>query len=331
MRTVLVLGAGGRFGQAAVHAFAQAGWHVLAQLRRAPATAWPANVTVLTVPLSDTDALASAAAGASAVVYAVNPPYTAWDTQALPLFRLGLAVAHTLDATFMLPGNVYNFGSTLPAVLREDTPQRADHGKARIRITMETEMRDAAQHAARQDRGLRCVVIRAGDFFGCGSGSWLDQVIVKDLARGLLAYPGPLGLQHAWAYLPDLANAFERVAAQPNASRFECLHFAGHNLTGQELLAAVDAAAAGLGMRPAQGFRVGGMPWGLIRAVGLVYPMWRELARMRYLWQQAHALAGDQLAARVALPPPTPLIAALHQSLLDLGLALPASPAAAPS
>ena len=36
--TVLVLGAAGRFGAAAVQAFAQAGWRVLAQQRRAPAT-----------------------------------------------------------------------------------------------------------------------------------------------------------------------------------------------------------------------------------------------------------------------------------------------------
>ena len=34
--TVLVLGANGRFGAAAVNAFAAAGWRVLAQLRRAP-------------------------------------------------------------------------------------------------------------------------------------------------------------------------------------------------------------------------------------------------------------------------------------------------------
>jgi nucleoside-diphosphate-sugar epimerase len=216
----------------------------------------------------------------------------------------------------MLPGNVYNYGTNLPPVLVEDTPQQADHDKARLRVAMEAELQRAAE-----DGGLRGVVIRAGDFFGCGSGSWLDQAIVKNIARGKLVYPGPLNRPHAWAYLPDLAAAFERVAAKPRTARFETLHFAGHTLTGQELLDGVEAAAAGLGLRPARGFRVGAMPWGLIRAVGLVYPLWRELARMSYLWKQPHALDGRQLAARVSLPPVTPLITALRQSLLNLGLA----------
>ena len=330
MNTVLILGANGRFGQAAVQAFAQAGWRVLAQVRRAPAAAWPAGATSLALPLGDTEALVRAAAGAQAVVYAVNPLYTKWHTEAMPLFRQGLAVAHGLDCSFLLPGNVYNFGSQLPALLHEDTPQHADHEKARIRVAMEDEMRQAAEDAARQGSGLRCTVIRAGDFFGCGNGSWLDQAIVKDITRGKLVYPGPLDVPHAWAYLPDLAAAFERVAAAPGTARFETLHFAGHTLTGQQLLAGLETAAAELDLRPAPGFRVGTMPWGVIRAVGLVYPLWRELSRMSYLWQRPHALDGRRLAARVALPPATPLHAALRQALIDLGLAHHASTAAAP-
>jgi nucleoside-diphosphate-sugar epimerase len=331
MNTVLILGANGRLGQAAVQAFAQAGWRVLAQVRRHPVAAWPAGVTSLALPLSDSAGLAQAAAGASAVVHAINPPYTRWNSEALPLLRQGLALARALDASFLLPGNVYNFGSQLPALLREDTPQNADHAKAGLRVAMEDEMRQAAQEAQQQGQGLRCVVIRAGDFFGSGSGSWLDQSIVKDIGRGKLVYPGPLDLPHAWAYLPDLAAAFERVAANPGAARFEILHFAGHSVTGRELLRAVAAAAADLGLRPPQGFQVGTMPWGLIRLGGLVYPLWRELARMRYLWQRAHALDGRQLAARVTLPPATPLHQALRQSLVDLGLARSASAASAPA
>jgi len=51
--TALVLGANGRFGQAAVAAFAEAGWRVLAQVRRAPpqpATTERKNPATLLVP-----------------------------------------------------------------------------------------------------------------------------------------------------------------------------------------------------------------------------------------------------------------------------------------
>jgi nucleoside-diphosphate-sugar epimerase len=168
---------------------------------------------------------------------------------------------------------------------------------------------------------LTASVLRAGDFFGSGRGNWFDLAIVKSLATGKLVYPGPLDLPHAWAYLPDLARAFVRVAQQPAHAAFTALHFEGHTLTGAELLAGIEAAAAAtLGIAPARGFRHAQLPWAFIRAVGLVVPTWRELARMAYLWRVPHALDGSRLAA---LPGPrlnhTPIATALLDSLIALG------------
>ncbi len=314
MKTVLILGANGRFGQAATQAFAHAGWRVLAQTRRAPVAPLPAGATALATPLADTTALCAQAGTVHAVVHAVNPVYSRWDAEALPALQQGMAVAQQLRALFMLPGNVYNFGEGMPALLTETTPQAPNNEKGRIRVAMEDAMRN------RSPQGLRSVVIRAGDFYGCGSGSWLDQAIVKSIRQGKLVYPGPLDLPHAWAYLPDLARAFVAVAARPPQPAFETLHFAGHTLTGNELLAALQTAADDLGLHPARGWRTGGMPWGLIRAVGLVHPQWRELARMSYLWRVPHALSGDALARAVGPLPATPLQQALRTALIDLGL-----------
>ena len=323
MKTVLILGANGRFGQAAVQAFAAAGWHVLAQMRRAPASPLPAGARALPVAMSDTAALAARAAGTSVVVYAVNPAYWRWEQDLMPFFHQGLAVAKRLDATFMLPGSVYNYGEGMPPVLHEHTPQQPSNRKGELRIAMEDEL------AALAGQGLNSVLIRAGDFYGSGRGTWLDEAIVKDLARGKLVYPGPLDLAHAWAYLPDLARAFVAVADRGVPPGFTRMHFAGHTLTGHELLATIDAAAARLGLRPAQGFRVGGMPWAVIRAIGLVKPMWRELARMSYLWRVPHALAGRTLAQLAGPLPNTPVVDAIEQTLRDFGLAAQAASGAA--
>jgi len=314
-RSVLVLGANGRFGAAAAHAFAAAGWQVLAQVRREPAVPEP-GTTPVALPLTDTEALARAAAGASVVVYGVNPPYTRWDEEALPLLRAGLAVASRLRAHFMLPGNVYNFGERMPPLLREDTPQQPTTRKGEQRVAMEAAI---AQACAAGELGG--TVIRAGDFFGAGTGSWLDLVIAKSIRQGKLVYPGPTGMAHAWAYLPDLARAFVAVAEQ-GGQGFRIWHFAGHTLSGSELLAGLEQAAADLGIAPAQGFRHGGMPWGLIRLLGWVRPMMREIARMAYLWRVPHALDGRRLAALPGVPH-TPLPLALRQSLIELGLAAP--------
>ena len=324
VKTVLVLGANGRLGQAAVQAFAAAGWQVLAQARRAPSTL-PLGAIHLSTALEDVNALARQAAPASVVLHAVNPPYTQWQKQALPLLSLGMDVAQQLGALFMLPGNVYNFGEHMPALLDEQTPQQPSTRKGCVRVAMEVEMQRRAK------RGLRSVVIRAGDFFGGGSGSWLDLVIVKSIAKSRLTYPGPVDVPHAWAYLPDLARVFVAVAERSDSSvaaSCEQLHFAGHTLTGAQLLAAIERAANDLGIAGARPFKHGGLPWPLLRLGGLVWPMWRELAEMAYLWQVPHALAGTALAARIGPVRITPLDVALRAALCQPAQAASAAPAA---
>lgn len=312
-RTALVLGANGRFGRAAVDAFAAAGWRVLAQVRREPSVPLPAGAQALNLAPQDLDALARAAAGAGVVVHALNPVYTRWTEEALPLARCGLDVAQRLGATFMLPGNVYAYGAGMPAVLDERTPAQPSTEKGRQRQALEDEI------AARCAAGLRAVVIRAGDFFGAGTGSWLDLVIAKHIAAGRLSYPGPPDVPHAWAYLPDLARAFVAVAGRDEGPAFRRLHFAGHTLTGDQLLDALARAAREVGIDPPGGFRHARMPWWPLQLAAPVWPMGRELVRMRYLWFVPHALDGRALAQAVGPLPTAPIVDALAASLRQLG------------
>ncbi len=312
--SVLILGANGRLGCAAAHAFANAGWQVLTQTRRAPSPELPATARSLRIDLSDVDALATAAADASVVVHAINPPYTGWEVEALPALHAGLDVAERLQAHFMLPGNVYNFGDSMPPLLREDTPQRPSTRKGEIRVEMEMQINRRACSG-----GFLASVLRTGDFFGVGRGGWLDLVIVKSLQTGKLVYPGPMNVLHPWAYLPDFARAFVRVAAIPPKAGFSIWNFSGYAVTGDELLEAIEAAVAS-DVKPLRRFRHAGMPWRLIQAGGLVVPMWREISAMSYLWRVPHALDGSRLAALAdGADPPTPLAAALTDSLQALG------------
>ncbi len=87
--TVLILGANGRFGLAAAQAFDAAGWQVVASVRRAPAPGMPAKARVITAAIDDIDSLAQDAAGPQALVHALNPPYTEWPRQLMPMARAG--------------------------------------------------------------------------------------------------------------------------------------------------------------------------------------------------------------------------------------------------
>lgn len=317
--TVLVLGARGRFGLAAARAFANAGWKVFGQFRpnaQVPKlAAGDARIRWLATDVHDTASLAQAAAGAVVVVHALNPAYThkAWKAQVLPMTEAATKVAHALHATLMVPGNIYNFGADMPSLLREETPQSADTIKGKIRIAMEAQL---------QRSGVRTVVIRAGDFFGAGKGTWFDQVIVKDLPKGVLTYPGAKDVATAWAYLPDLARTFVAVAAKrTQLSAFEVLHFAGHSVTGHQWVEVLSSTAQRQAwVSQGASLRFTTMPWPLIRLGALLLPTWTALAEMRYLWHTPHALANDKLLALLGSEPHTPLAQAAPAALVDLGL-----------
>jgi nucleoside-diphosphate-sugar epimerase len=313
---VLILGANGRLGLAAAQAFDQAGWRVLAQVRREPAPGMPARALLLRAAVTDTTLLAAQAAGARVVVHALNPVYTRWAQDALPLLAAGIGVAERLRARLLLPGNVYNYGAAIGLDMTEDAPQAAHTEHGHIRVAMEKRL------AARCATGaLRATVLTAGDFFGSGTGSWFDQAIVKSIRHGKLVYPGPLDLPHAWAYLPDLARTFALLAAREShggGAAFERLHFRGHSLTGGALLAALDRVAGAMGLRPPQGFRHGSVPWRVMRVVGVVVPAWRALARMSYLWHTPHSLDEGRLRQTLGNVPHTPLDLALRDALHDL-------------
>jgi nucleoside-diphosphate-sugar epimerase len=301
-RSVLILGANGRLGVAAVRAFREAGWAVTAQARSAPRAPLPAGTTALACDALDADRLAMAARDSSVIVNALNPNYARWDTLLPPLTRAVMQVAEASGALLMLPGNVYNFGRELPADLTEDTPFVADTPKAAQRIELERAMADGAA------RGVNSVVIRAGDFLGEGE-TWLGLAFARSLAKGVVTHPGPDDIPHAWAYLPDLAQAFVKVAERREALRgFTVLHYEGITLTGRQLHAAIEAAVG----HPLKAKR---MSWGFLKLIGVFSPELRAVIAMRYLWERPHRLREDRLVALVGPLPHTPIDVAVADSL----------------
>ena len=306
MSSVMVLGANGRLGRALVLAFAAAGWQVTAHLRRAPRAPLPEGVRVVEADALDVAALVAAGQGVQVIVNALNPDYTQWARLLPPQTAAVLALARATGATLMMAGNVYNFGNQLPPVLTETTPFAATHPKAAQRIAQEAAFAQAAR-----DDGMRCIVIRAGDFLG-DTGTWIDLAMAKNLAKGRFAQPGPADLPHAWAYLPDLARVFVQVAERrAGLAPHTVLHHAGLTLTGAELQAAF-AAALGRPLRRRT------FPWWALRLAAPVVPMFRALLEMRYLWQRPHRLDDARLRALLGTVPATPLADVVRQCIAAL-------------
>ncbi len=307
---VAILGANGRLGRTAADAFARAGFEVIA-ITRSGHTDLAGATGVACNAMVESEVIA-ATRGADFIFNGLNPRYDQWAAMVMPIARNVMAAAKASGATHIFPGNVYNYGTQIPQSPDETTPFIGDHRKAAIRIEAETLFETAAR-----EHGVQTLILRAGDFFGgTGTGSWFDMAIAANAAKGKMTYPGPRDLIHAWAYLPDLAQAFVALANKaetlPVFARF---NFGGHNVTGETMKASMEKA---LGRR----LSVAGLPWPLLRIGGLFYPMWRELWEMRYLWTLPHQLSGEKLISVVGPLSQTPFDDAVSKALQDLGITI---------
>lgn len=311
-KTIAVIGANGRAAREVAKAFRDAGWSVRAITRKGDITL--SGVENVRGDAFDAASLTAATRGCDFVFHGVNPLYTQWRETVLPMMASTIAAARANGATILLPGNVYNYGKTLPRRLGDETPFAGDHEKAQLRIAMERMLEEASAE------GVRSIVLRAGDYFGGeGRGSWFDLAVTSKLAAGKLVWPAQGGIVHAWAYLPDFARAFVAVAERArNLPAFSVFCFEGHNVTMEQLHAAIEKAA---GRRLSRSM----FPWWLLRLASPFAPMMRELVIMSYLWRRPHALTGGGLEAVTGALPRTPLEQAAGEALAQLGLA-PAAP-----
>lgn len=286
---VIVLGAKGRFGRAAMEAFLDAGWQVSAFARSWGKIELPEKVARHTGDAFNAAEISRAAKDCDVIVNALNPPYPRWRHDLPQLTDAVIRSAKATGATIMLPGNVYNYGTGMPERLTEATPHHPTSRKGRLRVEMENSYR-----AATAER-VQTIILRAGDFIEREkTGNWFDSQITGKLDKGAVMYPGPLDQVHAWAYLPDLARAMVRLTEiRRELSNFEEFGFGGYNLTGRELITALERAST-------RTLKVKSLPWPMIRMLGLFMPQMREIAEMAYLWRTPHGIDGTKLAK--ALP-----------------------------
>jgi len=306
---ILVLGAAGRLGYAAGEAFRIAGWDVTSLVRPGAGHRAPRGTTIVET-IDRRDAI-EAALGVDVVLHALNPPFKSWRRMALPHAYAAIEAAESAGATLLFPGNLYNYGAGMPSVIDEATPMAPTTRKGDIRVEIEQRMQEASE------RGVRTIILRAGDFYGSGRGSWFDLVIAKQLARREVTYPGSLDVVHEWAYVPDLAAAMVALAeARERLGRYETFGFPGHAVTGHSL---IDAMAKAIG-RDSRDIKVRRMQWWMIKALAPFFALPRELAELDYLWQVPHRIAGDKLKRTIGEVPHTPLETAVKRALRDLGV-----------
>ena len=149
-----------------------------------------------------------------------------------------------------------------------------------------------ARYRSAATRGLRTIILRAGDFIeGKDTGNWFESHIAKKVRGGKLSYPGDRTLAHAWAYLPDMAETMVRLAERREELRgFAEFGYGGLTASGEEI-------AKTFGDLLSRPIGFGYFPWPVVRLLGVLSPELREVIEMRYLWDRPHQVDDSRLRA----------------------------------
>jgi nucleoside-diphosphate-sugar epimerase len=244
------------------------------------------------VDATDTDAVATAARGAAALYNAVNPPYHRWATDWPPVAAALLTAAERTGAVLVTMSNLYGYGRPTGPMTPE-TPLAATDVKGRVRIRMWTDAL-AAHEAGR----VRVTEARAADFFGPQvplDGSHLNRQLPA-LRKGRRAWViGDPDAPRTWAYLPDVGATLATLGTDERA-----LGRAWHvpSAPPRSQREALTDLAEAMRVPPVP---VTGIPWPVLRAIGVAVPVMREVAAMRHQFDQEFVIDSSATTATFGL------------------------------
>jgi nucleoside-diphosphate-sugar epimerase len=230
--------------------------------------------------VSDPEAATIAAKGASVLYQCLNALYTQWPERFPPLQRGVMAAAERNGALLVSLENLYGYGPTGGRPMTEDLPLSASTVKGRARAAMTAELL-AATDAGR----IRIAIGRASDFFGASvTESTLGEQVVGNAVAGRRAdFLGNPDLLHTYSYVPDVAAGLATLGTDERAIG-QVWHLPGPETVTTRALLKLVAGAVGhpVGVRT--------VPKLVVRALGLVNPMMRELAEMAYEFDEPFVL-----------------------------------------
>jgi nucleoside-diphosphate-sugar epimerase len=267
----------------------------------------PDDVDVVGGDASDPAFTTAVSAGARVVYQTLGPPYGEWTTKFPALQTAVLAAAEANGARLVSMENVYMYGRPNGHPLTEHTAYDAHTQKGRLRGRMARDLL-----AAHESGRVQVAIGRASDYFGPRGGAQSnlgDRVMPAALAGKTASVLGDPNQPHTYTYLPDIGEGLAVLGEHPDAPG-QVWHLPNDpdTRTTRQL---VDIAYHAAGQPRT---RVRGTPTFLLRALGLVNPIMRELVEMQYEYQAPFIVDSSQITDKLGAHA-TPLDAAVTRTL----------------
>jgi hypothetical protein len=247
-----------------------------------------------------------------------NPAYHQWSTRWPPISAALLSASARSGAVLVTVSNLYGYGPAPRSLgvdaydaahpMTEETPLAAPGVKGGVRAQM---WREAL--AAHQAGRVRVTEVRASDYVGPGANSVLGERFTPRVLRGRsITSLGRTDRAHTWSYTLDVART-AIVAGADSRAWGRAWHVPSNAPRSQQQVADDEAALAGVG-----NVRVRPMPSLVLRTLGVVSPLMRELRETEY--QFGHDFVMDSSAAvRTFGIEPTPWDEVLRATLRSFG------------
>lgn len=262
----------------------------------------PADVEMVKADVTDPTHAARAAAGASVVYQALNPPYHLWHEFFPRLQAAALSAAKTANARYVSIENLYMYDSSTP--MTEASPIAPVSRKGALRQKMAEDV--LAAHA----RGDVCATaVRSSDYYGPGVlASAMGERVFGNLVAGKKAQlNGSTQMLHSFAYIEDVGLAAATLGAHDNA--FGQVWIAPHapaSTQGQM----VEEACRLLGVEPS----ISTVSPLMMRLAGLFIPAARSSVEMMYQFTAPFVAESSRIEREFSLSA-TPIPTAIARTI----------------
>jgi nucleoside-diphosphate-sugar epimerase len=279
----VVVGAG-PIGTATALLLIEKGEEVVIVTRSGSGPTHPA-ITRSAADASSSAKMVELASGAVAIYNCANPAYHRWPTDWPPIAAALLIAAERSGAVLATVSNLYGYGP-VSGPMTEDLPLIATGPKGRARARM---WRDAL--AAHNAGSVRATEVRGSDYVAPGPSSHLgDRVVPRLLAGKSVAVLKSADTPHTWTTVKDVARLLVEVASDQRGLG-RAWHVPSNPPRTQREAVGDLCRVAGV-----DSVRVSEHPALLMRALGLVNPLIRELTEVSYQFENPFVL--DSTAAQ---------------------------------